>query len=497
VNNLAGADIAWKPLPAQELAMTCPAREVAYAGEKGAGKSEWLAACWFPLLTLAHKKWQETGRPQHRCRIIIFRKNMSHLEDLIAKTKFLYPLFDPAMGIAGWNINKSRWTFSSGATVEFHHLDGPNDHLGYHGQELVGIGFDQIEQTEEHVYRFIIANLRSGDSDYHANRMVRCTANPGGFDWIIPYFHIDQCPQGGKVFVDKITNSDGSVHEYTRCFIRAKLRDNKHLPADYEAQLRATLTEDEVAMFLEGDFFRVAGSYFSKFIRPKLHFQKSRPLPSSYEWRYGIDWGSTNPACWLLAARDNDGTVYIVDELHRPGISGRHFGELLARKFANQNWCEDKHFAVDEHWGVIDKQALDKDNGDATAGAGIMECGFRLFPAQKNREAGCNQLKERFLLNADGSPRLVVFEDRCPNLVRALSAIKSQAPKDPEDYEEHSPHSHAVDALRFVLMEMPVDTVSPKDPRDVEVERWLKYMRDSQRAKQPTDRYTTTTGYGD
>src|SRR5437762_13344579 len=43
---------------------------------------------------------------------------------------------------------KNWWTFESGYRVEFAHLDGPDDHKGYNGQEISGLGFDQ--RSEEH-----------------------------------------------------------------------------------------------------------------------------------------------------------------------------------------------------------------------------------------------------------------------------------------------------------------------------------------------------------
>lgn len=466
-------DVIWKPLPKQSLAMACPALELLYGGEKGAAKTDYLAACWIPLLNLAQKKFELTGRKQHKCRIVVFRKNLDHLKDFIAKTHGLYPYIDEK---ASFNVNYKTWHFESGATLECRHLDGPEDHRGFHGNELVGTGWDQVEQIPYEQYSFVNANCRSSDPDYHRSRMIRCTANPGGYDWLIQHFGIDKFPDGGRIFNHEIKNSDGSIHKISRAFIKARLRDNPYLPPDYEAQLRASMTEDEVAMYLEGDWFRVAWSYFSKLLRPRTHFVKSYPVPSSWEFRYSIDWGSTNPACWLLGARDNDGRLYIIDELHKPGVTGRRFGEDLKDKYARQKWS-DKTFRVDDFWGVIDKQAMDKYGSEETAAAGIMEWGFNIFPAKKDRDAGCNQLKERLLLDKNDDPQIVIFEDRCPNLVRALSGIKSQAPKNPDDYDDGSDLSHAIDALRFLVMEFPVRKQEEIDPRDRKVREWNDYLK--------------------
>jgi len=491
-----GSKVIWEPLPKQAVALACPAREVLYAGDKGAGKTEFLVACWIPLLNLAHQKYLATGQKQHKCRIVVFRKNLEHLKDFIAKTHSIYPFVDPEMGTNGYHINEKTWTFTSGATVACRHLDGPTDHLGYHGQELPGIGFDQIEQIQKEVYTFIVANNRSGDPDYHRARIVRATANAGGEDWIIPYFGIDQHKDGGKILRQVVTNADGSTFETTRAFVLARLRDNKHLPPDYEAQLRSIYNEDEVAMYLEADFFRVAGSFFSKFVRPGIHFQRSRPLPSSWEWRFSVDWGSDAPACWLLGARDNEGRLYVVDEVHKPGVTGRKFGEDLFRRYQTQTWCEDRRFSVDDFWGVIDKQAMDRYGSDASAADGIAEWGFRLFPAQKDRNSGCNAMKERLLLDRFGQPQVIIFEDRCPHLVRALSAIKSQAPRKPDDYADDSPHSHATDAFRFLCMEFPVHRLDDVNPHDSENKRWEQYLAAARKRQNPPEvRYGGSTGY--
>lgn len=490
-----GGQLAWRPSPKQASAMMCPAFELLFGGAKGGGKSHFLAACWLPILQLAHAKWKRTGQLQKKCRIAIFRKNLNDLDDFIAKTFEIYPLFDPQMGIEGYHKNQKVWTFSSGATVECHHLDGPDDYKGFNGNEFVGLGFDEVQQIGYDAYSFLVAQVRNGDPDYHAARMVRSTANPGGEDWIIPHFHIGECPKGGKVFRETI-EVRGVKHDITRAFIRSFLWDNPHLPADYEAQLRATMNADEVAMYLEGDFFRVAGSFFSKFLRTNLHFVKSHPVPSSWDFRWGLDWGSTNPAAFLVGCVDNDGRLYIIDELVQPGVTGKHFGEALNEHWKRQRWCGDRVFQNGDFWGVIDKQAADNYGSEDTAADGIAEWGFRMFPADKRRRNGTNQMKERLLLDRHGKPQVVIFEDRCPNLVRALSAIPSNAPKDPEDYNPQSPFAHVCDAFRFLCMEFPTKTVREENPVDAEVARWDAMLRKTreQRSDNPG---AMGTGYGD
>lgn len=484
----------WKPIPKQAVAMSCPARELMYGGSKGSAKTDYLVGSALPLLALAHEKFLKTGRKQHRCRIIVFRKNLEDLKDFIVKSFDIYPFFDPQMGQEGYHKNDKTWTFTSGATVTLRHLDGPTDHLGYNGHEYVAILFDEVQQIPYEAYSFLSWQLRSKDPDYHRLRMIRCTANPGGHDWIVQHFFIDECNEGGKIFKVQVTNSDGSVHETTRAFIRARTRDNPYLPPDYEAQMRASMTEDEIAMYIDGDFRRVAGSFFSKLIRPSVHFIRSKPIPDNWEMRFAMDWGSSSPACLHVGALDNDNRLWVIDELHMPGITGRRFGEEMSNMWKNQKWCPTKKWRIDDFYGVIDKQAMDRYGSEQTAAAGIQDWGFRLFEAKKDRLHGCNQMKERMLMDRQGQPQVVIFEDRCPHLVNALSKIASNAPEKPDEYDGRSAHSHAADSFRFLCMEFAVRTVRDENPVDAEVARWNRLFT---RKKQQESGSGMQTGYGD
>jgi len=137
----------------------------------------------------------------------------------------------------------------------------------------------------------------------------------------------------------------------------------------------------------------------------------------------------------------------------------------------HQKWCKDgRKFKTDEFWGVIDKQAMDRYGSESTAAAGIQEAGFASsrrtsYPASArsastaSRSVCCSTTRTAATDHLRGS---------LPNLVRALKAINSQAPADPEDYADRSPLSHAIDALRFLIMKWPVRTAKPEDKTDIE-----------------------------
>jgi hypothetical protein len=472
--------------------------ELLYGGSKGSMKSHYLIISPLEILELAQRKWEETGVKQRKCRVMCFRRNLEDIKDLVAKSFELYPVFDPEMGTDGFHVKDKFWEFSSGATVEFRHLDGPTDHEGYQGNEFVALLFDEVQYISYEAYSFLVAQVRSSDPDYRALCMVRSTANPGGphGDWVKRHFHIDECPQGGRIFEEKVKLRNGREMGVTRAFIRGYLKDNPFLDPDgsYEANLRANMSPEQVRMYLDGDFDVVSGAFFAHLLQPSIHFVRSTPIPGNWDMLHTTDWGSSAPACTLWLARDNDGAVHVIDELHRPGITGRNYGEAMKEKYKHQKWSSDRTWRVEDFWGVIDTQAMDRYGSDATAAAGIMEHGFRIFGADKNpgeRAVGINQIKERLLMDRFGKPRILIYSDRCPNLVKALKGIQSK-PLDPDDYDPGSAYAHAIDSLRFGLMKWSVSRPDDRDQRDVELERWMNLARS--RSTQTDD--GSISGYG-
>jgi Hint domain len=433
--SLDGREAFWTAEPRQDVALSCPAFEILYGGQKGGMKSETLLVKPSHMLDRAHEIFMETGVKQARCRIVIFRKNIKHLNDLITRAKELYPKLDPEAGPGGWNKNEKRFTFTSGACVEFDHLDGPDDHQGYNGQELRGICIDQCEEISFEVVQFLKAQVRTSDPRYSEFLFCFLTANPGGkhSDWVKTYF-IKSCPPNTVVSTD-VKLRDGRVKTTTRALIPSALKDNPYLNNDgnYEANLR-TLPEHMQRMYLDGDWDAVVGAYFAHVWRKDIHVIQSFPVSDAWEIKMGLDWGSTAPACALWGTRDQDGVVYIIDEQYGPGITGRTWGEKLKDKFIRQQWGNKKR-SVDEVYGLIDYHAFSKQGADGMSpGQGLMSCGFRLFDALKDRGAGNEQVLERLLLQTSGKPRIYIFGDRCPNLVRTLPSLRGD-PNKPDDVD--------------------------------------------------------------
>lgn len=497
MRSIDGREVVWEPQPRQAVALSCPALELCYGGTKGGGKTDFLVMACAAQIELCHRKYLATKRKQ-RGRYIIFRKNVKNLADIIQRAEELYPVIDPG---AKWNVMEKRWTFTSGYKVDFAHLDGPEDHKGYNGQELTGIGIDQVEEIAEEVYLFLAMQVRSKSEDMRKLLFVRVTANPGGLHaaWVKKYF-VEGCKPHNTIIKTTVTLRSGKKREVTKAFVPATLYDNKYLAEDgaYEATL-LKLPEHLRRMYLEGDWDVVIGAYFSHVWNREVHVIQSFPISGHWPIKFGLDWGTSAPACTEWGAIDNDGNIYVIDELYTPGITGRTYGEKMLKKLELQKWSRERKWTVKDMYGLIDRQAMaatgSDGSGPSTPAAGIQWCGWRVFPANKDRAAGNEQMLERLLIKANGKPSIYIFGDRCPHLVRTIPALMAD-PHNPEDVDS-SGDDHAWDALRFLLMDWPVKGSRPKDKTgDQDVERWLAIAR----ARKESDNAsgdTITTGYGD
>lgn len=477
---------AFSPLPKQAVALAAPAYELLYGGAKGGGKTHYLLACFLDILWAAHVRFMETRVEQGRCRIIIFRRNIKDLQDIIVKGQEIYKAFDPE---ATFNESLKFWRFQSGARVELHHIDGPDDHRGYNGQELIAVGYDQVEEIPEEQYAFINANVRTGDEYYKPFLRVRCTANPGGRygDWVRRRF-IDPHPQGGKILEERVTVG-GQTMVVTRAFIPSKLKDNKYLAGDgtYEAKLRATMPEHMVQRLLEGDWSVIDGAFFASRVRPDAVFVHSKDVRLNDGWDvvFGLDWGASNPACTLWAALDDaEDRIIFFDELYTPGVSGGAYAEHMLDKVRGQQWSRTRRWNVSDFYGLIDKQGYDNYMGGASAGEIIEQHGFRLFPANKDRKLGISQILERLQVRADGQAGVLIMADRCPMLKQALMSV-SVDKVDMDDYDKRHNMAHAVDAMRFVLVNWPVSKREELHPVDAEVARFNELLKRATKKPRP------------
>ncbi|MDP3955027.1 MAG: terminase family protein, partial [bacterium] len=70
-----------------------------------------------------------------------------------------FQLFPRIGGVA--NLADLRWTFPSGATVKFSHMQHPTDRLNWDGAQIPMIGWDQLESFEETQFWYLLSRNRA------------------------------------------------------------------------------------------------------------------------------------------------------------------------------------------------------------------------------------------------------------------------------------------------------------------------------------------------
>lgn len=112
-----------------------------------------------------------------------------------------------------WNSQQHRWTFPSGATVGFGHLDQARHKYEYQGSELQFCGFDELTQFHESDYRYLFSRIRRSK---HAllSRVplrMRAASNPGGIghEWVNLRFRVQKAP--GRVFMPALLRDNPSL----------------------------------------------------------------------------------------------------------------------------------------------------------------------------------------------------------------------------------------------------------------------------------------------
>lgn len=482
---LAGA--IWAPTPKQALALSCPVFELMYGGAKGGGKSDYILVDFLPQLEVMTRRWQDSGL-KTKGRALLVRKEFGRLKDLLNRAHTLFPLIDPEVR---WREQDHTFTFACGYRFEFGHLEGPQDHQNYQGQEFTWLGFDQVEEIPEDQYRYLKLQVRSSEPLLKALLRVRSTANPMGrhADWVKKRF-VEPNRSGFEILSETIHTSQGDVVR-ERVFIPATLRDNPHLPPEYEAELLSA-PEHYRRAFFDGDWDVTPDSFFGDVFDPRIHVVDPFEPPKQWEVFRAGDWGSRAPACCLWLAIDNDSNVVVLEELYTPGQTGQIFGKKILEIEEKWGWTDSKGYS--KLHGYMDHQGRQSYGAEGpTPTEAMIEMGISWFDADKERKLGWTEIRRRLMERsgpANRTPGLRIFRN-CRNLIRTLPNLIAK----PDDFDDidGKQEDHAADALRYGLMSRPMSRFD--SPEKQEFDKWESQMLAHQLRKNATDQRSPVTGY--
>lgn len=226
---------------------------VIYGGAASGGKS-------FALCTEALR---HIDNPEHRA--VIFRRT----SPMLRASGSIYSLAKEIYLPLGAELNdtRMRFTFPSGATVSFSHMQSVEHRLAWQGTEISYLGFDEGTHFDELQITYLLSRLRSMSIKPYCR--ITCNPDSSSFlkSWVAPYLDAesrfadrDKCGKTLYIgFSDKgasVSDVRDDIHALSFTFIPACIDDNQMLlqkdPA-YISKLKA-LPLVERRQLLEGDW---------------------------------------------------------------------------------------------------------------------------------------------------------------------------------------------------------------------------------------------------
>jgi hypothetical protein len=303
-NNSATANREWKPHKRQEQFASLPDSifEALYGGAAGGGKSELLL-----MLPIIRGFYQEP-----RFKGIIFRRTFPELEsEIIVRSRDWYSL-------AGgkYNEEKKRWSFPSGALIQFGHVEYESDVRKYDTAEYNYMAFDELTSFTQGQYVYL-SRTRCRSSSSRLPAIVRAATNPGniGHAWVRDLF-INPAPKN-TIIIDKKTS-------LKRIFIQSFAEDNPYLMQNdpqYVNRLES-LPEAERAAKRYGSWDSFEGQVFSDYREMPSdgepananHICKPFQIPDWWLRFLAVDWGYSAMTIGLWGALSPEDRLYIYRE---------------------------------------------------------------------------------------------------------------------------------------------------------------------------------------
>lgn len=430
--------------------------ELFYGGAVGGGKSDFLLCDYLQDVNNFGPAW----------RGIIFRRSFPELEELIARSKEIYPPTG-----AEWKEGKKTWQWPNGAFLRMRQLEKENDWMKYQGHQYTFIGWDELPQwPSDGSYKKMFARLRSAH-DVPVMR-VRSSGNPGGpgHSWVMERFQLDTDPGGFTPIIDERSKR-------LRVFIPARLEDNQILlesDPEYEDRLQDLGSEELIRAWREGDWTAVVGAYFNEFSATRHVIPPCELPPHLLKFR-AFDWGSAAPFAvgWFAVS---DGAVQYLDYAGKKRLVPKNALIMYREWYGASKPGEGLKMRVEDvaagilarqdrdekiTYGVADPAIFKEDGGPPIAET-FHKHGVIWRSGDNQRVPGWQQVRSRLKGTEEGA--MLYFFSTCRHTIRTLPILQHDQKK-PEDLDTDS-DDHLADMLRYAAMSRSWTKGAPKPKPD-------------------------------
>jgi phage terminase large subunit len=255
--------------------------------------------------------------------------------------------------------------------------------------------------------------------------------------------------------------------------------ENHHLPDGYLESIMAAWSEDRIKREIMGSFDAFEGMVYHEF-RRDIHVVKPFRIPDNWERHIRIDHGYRNPAAVVFSAISPDGEVYVYREMYER--------EWLINELVQGNRKEKKigiaqRIQQGEKFTTAKIDPSTKARRGATGASDFDEYVKHwpeTFPplglAKNDVQVGIDRVKSYLKVHPKlKRPMLFIF-DTCTNLLEEITTYRypnlkpNQEGKRAENEKPIKVDDHALDALRYLIVDLPEPYVV-----DTQNDRHLKY----------------------
>lgn len=242
----------------------------------------------------------------------------------------------------------------------------------------------------------------------------------------------------GHYIKNEYIDKSGTLLENRRIRIKAfhfRLEDNPLLPVDYIENLKKNTPPGMwYDRKINGLWVAAEGVVYEGF-RRDVHVIKPFKIPDNWQRIRAIDYGFTNPFVCLYGALDEDKRLYIYHEYYKNQTLLKNHAEYINSYEPGIRFSK----TVADH--------------DAQDNAELRSYGINTINAKKDVLIGIQKVAERLIVQADGKPRLFIF-DTCKNFIDEIQTYRWQESKDGRPIKEEplKVSDHVMDSTRYMCM---------------------------------------------